>query len=196
MKSKIVALVIVTGTLFIASCGKKGPSEEMKNSMKTFEADWKATGDQMTAWGQTLDQKTTEMNNMMKESMPMDEHMDMKGGKMDSKMDMKGMSSMDSMDQECMMISNSLNDMKTTYTTAMTNWAADTKAYEDWKANAMKGDMKDEDMKKEMDSYSAKLTAYKTDMQNWNTMLMDLEKKCSDACMMMKGDMKGDMKGM
>lgn len=191
MKNKFYAAIAIIAVVFTVSCKKGGMSEETKTKMTTFEADWKAMSDQMTAWGTTMNTKMEDMNKMMHDAMPMEGDMshDMK----DMKMDKMAMNGEDSMTMMCNMIMMEMDAMKAAYKTGMDSVNAQTAEYAEWKKASMEA--KDEEATKQgLDMWNAKLAANKTMMDEWNNQLMQMETNCKNTCDMMMKDMKMEHK--
>lgn len=192
MKTGIVAVLALTSTVFFASCGKKGLSDDTKNKMTTFENNWKTMHDNMTKWGETMNSTFDDMNNMMEKSMPMDN--------MDKGKDMKNMKSgmdmgMDSMTAMCNMMKSKMDEMKSMYQTAMDSVNAQEEEYKTWKKDAMSNKANDQEVLAAMDMWNAKVDDWNSKMNDWNTELNNMQTQCKNACDMEMGDMKGDMKG-
>lgn len=178
-RSTLVYLFLATG-LFIASCGKKGMSDETKNTMKAFEADWKATGDAMKTWGDKMNTTMASMDKMMHESMPMDATMDM------SKMKPEEVKMHEEMDMECKNMMAEMDAMKKTYATALDTWSADEKAYGEWKKKAETEKMADAEVMTAMTDWNAKLAKHKDDMAAWDKSLVTMNEECTKMCAMEK----------
>ncbi|MBC8046852.1 MAG: hypothetical protein H7Y00_08660 [Fimbriimonadaceae bacterium] len=178
MRLTIFAFFTITASIFISGCATKGMSEETKNSMKTFEADWKATGESMKTWGDKMNTTMADMDKMMKESMPMDASMDM------SKMKPEEMKMHEEMDMQCKNIMAEMDAMKKTYASATEMMSTDEKAYSDWKKNPETEKMADADVMKSMADWNTKLAKYKDDMAAWDKSLLDMNEECKKVCMM------------
>lgn len=175
MKIRILLFTAVIATTALVSCGKKGLSEETKNKMTTFETDWKATGEAITAWGGTMNTTFAEMHTMMTEAKSMDV----------SKLKADLKPAVDSLNAVCDGIMGKMDMVKTTYEAAVANWATDEKAYTDWKAAGK--DTPEEEVITGLDGYAAKLSEYKTNMETWNTMVTELQTNCKATCDAIKG---------
>ena len=173
MKKGIIAVLALSTTMFITSCGKKGGvSEETKTAMTTFETSWKAAEAQMTAFGTTFTTTNGEMNKMMDESMAMDM----------SKMKPADKASCDSMMAMCGTIKSGMEGMKTAYAAGMEQWKADTQAYADWKKKGHDEKMDDAGAMAGMAEWNAKLTTWNETMTGWNEQLTSMQGACKSTC--------------
>ncbi len=179
MKNNLFAAIAIVAVVFTVSCKSGGMSEETKTKMSTFETNWKAMSDQMTAWGTTMNTRMAEMDKMMLESMGGDMHMEM-----------------DSMTtKQCNDITAGMASMKETYKSTMDSVAAGMTQYTEWKKATMEA--KDEAATNTgLDEWNAKLTGYTNMMTDWESSLSGMEAACKAVCDMMMHDMEGmhDMK--
>lgn len=173
MKRTIVAILTLTSAILISSCSSKGLSEEAKKSITDFQAEWKASGDMLTAWGNTMTTKFADMKKMETETDAM-----VKGAKIPA----ANTAAVDSLTKVCMSLEGKRTEIQTAYNAAVKQFEADGKAFTEWTAKAMKGDVDAAGITKGLDEYKAKLTACKADMESWNTMLADTEKMCMETC--------------
>ncbi len=173
MKKAIIAVLALTTTMFISSCGKKGGvSEETKAAMTTFETSWKAAEAQMTAFGTTFTATSGDMNKMMDETMAMDM----------SKLKPAEKATADSMMAMCGSIKSGIEGMKTAYAASMEQWKADTQAYADWKKKGHDEKMDDAAAMAGMTEWNAKLTTWNETMTGWNEQLTSMQGACKTTC--------------
>ncbi len=172
MKKGILAVMALTTTLLMTSCGSKGVSEETKTAMTTFETSWKATEDQMMAFGTTMNTTMADMNKMMDGSMAMDM----------SKMKGEEKEKCDMMMAQCTTIKTGMAGMKTDYAAAMEQWKADTQAYANWKKKGHDDNMTDEAAMAGMAEWNAKLAMYNTKLTDMNAQLTSMQGMCKTTC--------------
>lgn len=173
MKKGIIAVLALSTTLFMTSCGKKGGlSEETKTAMTTFETAWKAAEAQMTAFGTTMTATTGDMTKMMDDAMAMDM----------SKMTPAAKASCDSLIVMCGSIKTGIEGMKTAYTAGMDSWKADTQAYADWKKKGHDEKMDDATAMAGITEWNAKLATYTETMTGWNEQLTSMQGATKATC--------------
>lgn len=165
-------LAIASIASFSSCSKKKGPSEESKQLMSTFETDWKALGDQMTAWESTLNSSTDAMAKMMVETRAIDL------SKLSA--ESKTMAEMNLM--MCGKIDEQIVAAKTSFAAAKTEFAKATDEYTAWKKKGQEEHMDDATIATEMANWNAKLTEWKTKVGDMNAQLAGMEDTCKQTC--------------
>ncbi|HNV98047.1 MAG TPA: hypothetical protein PKL06_01680 [Chitinophagales bacterium] len=173
MKKGFILILAIASVASFSSCSKKkGPSAETKQLMTTFETDWKALGDQMTAWESTLNSSTDAMTKMMVETRSIDL------SKLSA--ESKTMAEMNMM--MCNKIDEQIVTAKTSFATAKTDFAKATDEYSAWKKKGQEEHMDDAAIAAEMANWNAKLTEWKTKVADMNAQLAGMEDTCKQTC--------------
>lgn len=171
-KGFIVMLAIATVASF-ASCGKKkGPSEETKQMMSTFETEWQALGEQINGWEATMTSSMDAMTKMMAETRAIDL----------SKLPADSKTMAETSLMMCAKIDESMVAMKTGYAQAKTDFAAKTDEYGAWKKKGQEEHLDDATITAELAKWNATMTDWKTTVASWNEQLTGMQDACKQSC--------------
>lgn len=173
MKKGFILMLAIAGIATLSSCSKKkGPSEETKQLMTTFETDWQALGDQINGWETTMTSTMSGMTTMMTETRAVDL------SKLPS--DAKAMAETNLM--MCTKIEEQMAAMKTGYATAKSDFATATDEYSAWKKKGQEEHLDDATIAAEMANWNAKLTEWKGIAAGWNEQLTGMQDACKQTC--------------
>ncbi len=184
MKIRFLLFTAVLGATVLVACGKKGLSPETQKSITAFETDWKSTGEAIKGWEATLNTGITDIKGMIEQSMATGGEQPKDAKK---KADPAMQVTMDSLNAVCTDILSKAEELRATFASTLSRWSADEKAYSDWKAGSK--DLKEEQVVSGIGDYTAKLAAFKTEMENWNTTLSALQSECKGTCDMISAHM-------
>ncbi len=173
MKKGIILMLAVASIASFSSCGKKkGPSEETKQLITTFETNWNALGDQLNSWEPVMTSSVDAMTKMMAETRAIDL------SKLSA--ESKTMAEMNLM--MCSKIDEQIAATKVAYATAKSDFAKATDEYAAWKKKGQEEHMDDAAITAEMANWNAKLTEWTTNIAAMNEQLGGMEDACKQTC--------------
>lgn len=168
----ILSIAAIAVLFSFSACGKKGISDELKGQMRTFEADWKTTGEALTAYGATMNTTFGEMATMMEanNAIPTTGLAPQKA------------SSVDSLKAICTSITQRTEMIRTSYDATLKGFAADEAAYKEWKGKVQQKEISEDDAPAGLGDFNTKLTAYKDNMTAWASAVQELNDRCTATC--------------
>jgi hypothetical protein len=178
MKTKLFFAAAIACTLFFAACST-GPSDATKKDVAAFDTAWGKMSAQAMAFGDSLKSAMTMCENGCKSgSESCCEHMKPK---------------MDSMMQPCMNDMKVFQDMMGQMSSAKPMMDSAATNFASFKEKVNKGEIKDDEAKKQLAEFQAKMETGSKMMTEWWTKLNDAKSACmknmSD-CMNACKDMK------
>jgi hypothetical protein len=140
--------------------------------MLTFEKDWKATGEALTAYGATMNRTFGEMTSMMETNNALPT-----AGLAPQKV-----ASIDSLKAICTSITQRTEMIRTSYDATVKGFADDEAAYKEWKGKVQQKEISEEEAPTALGDFTTKLTAYKDNMTAWASAVQELNDKCTATC--------------
>lgn len=193
MKTKLIMIPAVVGLFMMTSCKKKASEETMK-SIADFETAWSELGQKATAWSQDLKMS---VDNCTAHCAQVDSMATANAAMMNDEMKAKA----EPMMTACKNDKTAFEAMWTEWTGFETSWTESTTAFAAWKEKVTKGEVTDEDAKKGLAEYQAKMEEAKAKVEGWATAYaagketcMKNMQACADAQKMMMEEMSKDPK--
>jgi len=170
MKTKTILVSVLAGAMALSSCTRK-MDEKTVSEMNQFSTEWSAMGEKATEWSKQLTETTTHAKEFAAKQTAMMNNM---SGSKDEAMKTKMGDMMKTTNDNCANLDAMVND----WNNFKTSWDENTKAYTEWQAKAMKGEMTPEEVNKGMADWRTKMTEAQQKMDNWNTAYMATKESC------------------
>lgn len=165
---KFASIIAVAVVVLLAACG--GVDEKLVADITKFEGDWSALSTKAGEWGTTWTTETGTISTDLKtwaEGLPKN----LKGDAQ-KKADTLNMKSAD--------VSKEIETVTADFGTFKTSIDEATTAFGEWKGKVLKGEIKGEDAKKELENYLASLTANTTKMDEFGAKLEAIKSKAAE----------------
>ena len=148
MKTNVVLAFVAAGAIALTSCSKKIDEKTMAE-INQFGTDWAALGEKATAWSTDLTATAQQSHEFAAKAHSMSDAM---ATSKDETMKTKSSDMAKTADQDA----TTIDGMTSEWTSFKTSWDENTKAFTEWSAKVMKGEVTPEDATKGLADWKSK----------------------------------------